>query len=221
MEQLTTSIEQMSQQLVGIYQQMTGTFLGVIGFCLALVLLAFYSYRILRVELSASAAIGGGALGYLVLAPLILSKIQGLPDGVDFAAVIGIACAILGWIIAWALHKLAIFLVGAGGGFYAGMYVFIFVALKWPEVEFLHSEAFFWIVCGVLALAAGIIFVYLFKPLYILVTAVGGTVAAAYLLGASVFGANVNNVQYLTPVLTAGAILGIIAAVVQFKKANE
>ncbi len=221
MEQLTTNLEQTTEQLLGFYQQMTGSFLGVIGVCVVLVLLAFYSYRILRVELSASAAIGGGALGYLVIAPLVLSNIQGLPEGIDFAAIIGIVCAILGWIIAWALHKLAIFLVGAGGGFYAGSFVYLFVALKWPEVEFLQSSAFFWIVSGILALAAGIIFVYLFKPLYILVTSVGGVTGAAYLLGASVFGAQVNEVQYLAPVLAVGAIFGTVAAVVQFKKASE
>ena len=167
MDQILGNITQTTEQITNIYTQMTGTFLGVLGICLALLMLAFYSYRILRVELSLSAAIGCGALGYIVLAPFIFENIQGLPEWIDFAAITGLVCAIIGWALAYAVHKLAIFIVGAASGFIAGFYIALWAAMKWQEVAFLQSEIFLWITCGVLALACGIIFVYLFKPLYI------------------------------------------------------
>ena len=119
MDQITANLQQSSEQIINFFNQMTGTFIGVMGVALVLLMLAFSSYRILRIVLAASASIGGGALGYLVLAPLIFANVEGLPEGIDYAAIVGIACAFIGWIIAWALHKLAIFLVGAGGGGYA------------------------------------------------------------------------------------------------------
>lgn len=221
MDQILGNITQTTEQITNIYNQMTGTFIGVLGICLALLMLAFYSYRILRIELSASAAIGCGVLGYTFLAPFIFENIQGLPEWIDFAAILGLACAILGFVLAYAIHKLAIFIVGAASGFIAGFYVALWAAMKWSEVAFLQSQIFLWITCGVLALACGIIFVYLFKPLYIIVTAVGGSVAAAFLLGLSIFGENLFSTYFLIGTLSVGAIVGIVASVVQFKKASE
>lgn len=225
MEQIlsTINIEAMTQNLQNFYMQMTGSFLFLIGACVILTVLAFYSYRILRLELAVSGAIGGGILGYTVIAPLVFSQIPNLPDiGIDYAALTGIVCTILGWVLAWALYKVAIFLLGAGAGFYGGMYIALYLMLKFPEQALFQNEIFFWAVCGLIALAAGLIFLFLFKFLYILTTSVGGMLGVAYLLGVSVFGASFfNNPTYLYPTLAAGAVFGIVAMVVQYKKAND
>ena len=201
--------------------QMSGNFLFLVGFCIALVLLAFYSYRILKLELSISAAIGGAYLGYLFAPNMLAPLADTLPEGVDFAVIIGVACAILGWVLAWALHKLAVFLVGAAGGFYGGTIAFAFIALRFPDVEFLSSEIFCWIITIVCAILAGVIFLYLFKFLYIFITSFGGMIGAAYLLDISMFGYNAHEPMYLYPTLAVGAVFGLIAMVVQYKKAED
>ena len=223
MDQITSIInpEQITQNITEYYLMMTSSFLGVVGLSVMLVLLAFYSYRILKLEISVSAAIGCASLGYFTLAPILLEKIPTLPEGINLSAITGIACAILGWILAWLLHKVAIFLIGAVGGFYAGMMIFSYVTSKWPGVEFFFTDAFFWIVTGVVALLAGILFIYLFKFLYIFTTAFGGMLAVSYLLGLSIFGGNLMEMPYLIPTLAVGAIFGIVAMVVQYKKAAE
>ena len=221
MDQITANLQQSSEQIINFFNQMTGTFIGVMGVALVLLMLAFSSYRILRIVLAASASIGGGALGNLVLAPLIFANVEGLPEGIDYAAIVGIACAFIGWIIAWALHKLAIFLVGAGGGFYGGIFVYDILKNTCPDVEFIQSDMCFWIVCIALAIIGGLLFAYLFKPVYILITGLSGSVAAAYLLGSSIFGVQVNDMNYLVPTLIVGAILGIIASVAQFKNSSD
>ena len=218
----TFNPDALAESYAKMLEQMNGNFLFLVIYCIALVLTAFYSYRILRLELSISAALAGGYFGYLLLAPLLLEKIADtLPEGVDFAVVIGVVCAILGWILAWVLHKIAVFLVGASGGFFGGTFAFGFIASMFPEVEFLSSDIFYWIITIVCALLAGVIFVYLFKFLYIFITSFGGMVGASYLLGVSMFGENAHEPMFLYPTLAVGAVFGLIAMVVQYKKAED
>ena len=224
MEQILSTLnpEALAESYAKMLEQMNGNFLFLIIYCLALTLTAFYSYRILKIELSISAALAGGYFGYLFLAPMILEKIADtLPEGIDFAVIIGAVCAILGWILAWALHKLAVFLVGAAGGFYGGTFAFVFIAYKFPEVEFLQTDIFYWIITIVCAILAGVIFVYLFKFLYIFITSFGGMVGASYLLGISMFGEKAHEPMFLYPTLAVGAVFGLIAMVVQYKKAED
>ena len=224
MEQILSIVnpEALAESYTKILEQMNGSFLFVLIYCLALVLTAFYSYRILKLELSISAALAGGYFGYLLLAPLILANIADtLPEGIDFCVVIGVVCAILGWVLALVLHKVAVFLIGAAGGFYGGLCLAQLIAEHVPDVEFLQSEIFIWIIAGLCAILAGVIFVCLFKFLYIFITAFGGSVAAAYLLGISMFGLNAHEPMYLYPTLGVGAVLGLIAMIVQYKKADD
>ena len=224
MEQILSTFnpDALAESYAKILEQMNGSFLFVVIYCLALVLTAFYSYRILKLELSIAAAIAGGYFGYLFLAPLILSNFaDSLPAEIDFCVIIGIVCTILGWVLAWVLHKIAVFLVGAAGGFYGGSFLYAFIAGQFSEVEFLQSELFYWILAGVCAILAGVIFVYLFKFLYIFITSFGGSIAAAYILGISMFGLNAHEPVYLYPTLGAGAVLGLIAMIVQYKKAED
>ena len=205
-----------------VLEQMQGSFLLLVGICISLVLLAFYSYRILKLELSISAALGGGYLGYLFLAPLVLAPFADtLPENIDFAVVVGVACVVLGWILAWVLYKVAVFLLGAAVGFLGGYYAFIILALKFPEISFLSEDVFFWIITVLCALIAGALFVCLFKFLYIFTTSFGGMVGAAYLLGLSMFGLSAHEPMYLYPTLGVGAVLGLIAMIVQYKKAED
>ena len=220
MDQLTSFInnEELFAQIGELYTQMLSSFPMVLSVALALVLVAIYSYRIFRLELSVSGAVGCGALGYIFLAPFLLDKLPTV-EWIDLAAVIGVVCAILGWVLIYALHKVSLFLCGAAIGFYAGIFVASFLALNFTDVALLQNEVFFYVVCGICALACGIIFVFLFKLLYILITSFGGMIGACYLISLSVF--NEMNPPILYGTLAVGAVLGIIASVVQFKKASE
>lgn len=213
-------IEQITSQITPLLEQMTGMFPALLGTIIVLILIAFCSYRFLRLELSVSGAIGLGFVGY-TYAPLLLAQIQGLPEGIDYSALVGAVCAILGWILAWLLHKIAIFAVGAGAGFSLGTIVFGFIYAAFPDVEFLGTPAFYYIVSIICAIAVGIIFVYLFKPIYIILTSFGGMICAGFLLSFSIFGMAALSGTYLYATLAAGAVLGLIATIVQFSKSSE
>jgi len=211
--------EETMAQLEELYAQMLASFPILLSVALALILVALYSYRIFRLELSVGGAIGCGTAGYLFLAPFILEKIPNLPEGIDFAAIIAIVCAILGWVLIYALHKISLFLCGAGVGFYIGMILAAYLAAALPDAAIFQNNIVFWVICGICALALGIIFVFLFKPLYIILTSFGGMIGAAMLMAIAIFGQPDSIVLYVT--LGVGAVLGIIGTVVQFKKAND
>ena len=185
---------------------------------LACMLMAFYSYRIFRIEISVVGSVLLGYVGYALLAPLVLQNVQ--IENVNLAAAIGIVCAIAGWFIAHALYKLVVFAAGALLGYSLGAMLAETLASTFTDVQFLCSDTGKIVVAAVCALIAGILFISLFKVVYILLTSLGGMISAVFLAGMSVCDVATMPAVYLG-LLVLGTVLGIVAAVHQFKHAVE
>ncbi len=190
----------------------------ILAIAITCILMAFYSYRIFRIEISVAGSIGLGFVGYTVLAPLVLRGIQA--EGVNLQAVIGIVCAVIGWFAAYKLYKLAIFLCGAFLGYSLGAFLTALLAVKLPEVTFFNSSTGVIVISAICAAIAGILFVTLFKAVYILLTSIGGMILAAMLAGSSVCNLATAPVASVI-LLMIGLLTGIVATVYQFKHAED
>ena len=151
-----------------------------------LVLLAVQGYKIFRSVIYVIAAVGLGFVGHIYLAPrvsgLIVSR---LPEGwlIDVDVVIAFLCAMFGVLIAHLAHDFVVFCMGGAAGFIIG---YFFVASKLADyffkLEFLRSKLAYLGVACVLGMMVAIIFLLLFKHMYIIVTSVGFMALSGYLL---------------------------------------
>jgi hypothetical protein len=186
---------------------------------IALILIAFYSYRVFKIELAAAGAMIFGNIGYSMLAPLIFRSMP-TPEGVNLYAIVGVICAIIGAAVMASVHKLAIFAVGGACGFLLGQTVYSVILEKAPGLSegFLGTEMGYYVVAGSTALAVAVLMLLLFKPLFIIVTSVGGmylaTLTVVHLVYPGIY--TLGDIGELAT-LALGGILGITAAIKQFK----
>lgn len=186
---------------------------------ISLILIAFYSYRVFKLELAAAGAMLFGNIGYSMLAPLIFRSLP-TPEGVNLYAIVGVICAIVGAAVMASVHKLAIFAVGGGVGFLLGQTVYSVILEKAPELSegFLGTEVGFYVVAGSTALAVAVLMLLLFKPIFIILTSVGGmyfaTLTVVQLVYPGIY--TLGDTGELAT-LALGGILGICAAAKQFK----
>ena len=191
----------------------------ILGALLGCIVLAFYGYRILKFALVAIGAIGFGVLGNMILAPLALGAMGEVSTDFNLAVIIGLVCAAIGALLINFLYKLAIFVSGAAVGYYIGTFVYVWLAGRFTDVAFFAEEYAPIVVGAVCALLVGLLFLFLFKFVYILSTSVGGMVSAGYVLATSIVTVPNPVVTYVC--LGLGLVVGIIALVHQFKTAED
>ena len=174
---------------------------------------AMYGYRLFKYSLALCGAITCGTLVYtlLLLYPVDLPvlNIFNIPVA---AAIIS---AFIGGILMIFLHKLAVFVTGAGAGYFLGQWLFLLLRSKMPDVEFLATDTALLATSVVTAVLSGIVFLALFKLLYIITTSVGGMTLAGALVG-SIIMANFNIIAVIITSIF-GFVIGIFAAMKQFK----
>ena len=187
---------------------------------LILGLSALYSYRIFKIMLTVTGALGAGIGGYLGAAPLILNSLESVPEAFDLKVVIGIVAALLGGLLINFLFKVALCLSGAAVGFLGGSTLILPLLInQFPDSEFFTGNAGLWVVGGICALILGILFIFLFKFFYIVTSSLGGMIGASVILGVQV----APNSGMIAIIISAliGVIAGIFAAVFQYKSAAE
>lgn len=197
-------------------------FAVMLASAVALVVFAFWGFKIFRVCLPLGGAIAFGAVGNLLIAPLVTGAIGGEAlylgsFGIDIAAAIGVVCAILGAVIMGVFFKFALFLLGAGTGYVVGANVFYMIGNGATE-GFFASNVAFYIVAAVAALIVAILFVLLFKYIYIFVTSVGGLAEVGAIIALTLMVDIIPVVLYAA--MAVGAIVGIFAMVYQIRHAN-
>ena len=174
----------------------------------ACIVLAFFGMRLYKVCLS---VIGGVGIGY---AAFRLFRVGGILHEYlydfktfDFAATIAITTAIIGFVLGIFVPKLVMFVGGIGIG-----------CLGTPMLiqAFLPSAALddtVIVVIGVtVGIVLGILLSLLFKPIYIILTAIGGMSVAFIILAGLV----IPGQDHIIPA-TIGAVIGIIPAIIQFR----
>ena len=179
-----------------------------------LVLTAIYGYRIFKTTISVTVCVACGVVGS-TLAPFILASLP-IPaiEGVSLSAIVGVVLAGIGLLLGFKLYKLSLFISCAVGSYFVYTPVATLIAAMLPDVPLLNSPEGLMIVSAVLALLTGILMLLLFKPLYIIITSIGGVALAVGLIAVSV--APGYPVAGLVG-LGVGALLGIPAAKHQFK----
>lgn len=197
--------------------------LAILGFptvlAIAVILFAnaIYGYRVFKYTLAIGGAISCGVIVYLLL---LFNPLEGaFFEAVNLPGIAGVAAAFLGGIIMLLLHKLAIFVTGAGAGYFFGSWLVSFLGGKMPDVEFLQSKTTAIVTSIVCALIAGILFLVLFKLIYIVLSSVVGMAAVGALIGSMI--TPVPNVIAVIIAAILGLVGGIFAAMKQFRDAED
>ena len=183
---------------------------------LALGFLAFYSFRVFRVMLTLGGAAAFGVIGSMVVAPLLTTNLGIQLQGISIVAAVGFVFALIGGLLAHFLYKLALFIAGAGAGYLIGSVILLPILQNSLNIAFLSSPAGQIVVPVVVAIIMAILFIFLFKFLYIVLTSVGGMALAGAFVGSSII-TGMPIVLYASAAV--GAIIGIFAAVSQFRRA--
>ncbi len=188
-------------------------FVTLISAVLFLVFNAFFGYKIFKFAIIIESSVGLGFLFYSFVGPFIVRKV---PENVNVYAIFGIVGAIIGIFLAVFLLKIMLFVNGAAIGAISSLaLLFLFSS----ENEILSSVWFAIVASAISAILVGLLFVFLFKPIYILVSSVGGMTLAGFILSALICPAIL---VILSVIFSAiGFIAGIVAAVYQFKRNSK
>ena len=184
---------------------------------IACVALAFFAYKFYRICISCATAYGFGILGYWFADVILVEKLGvSLPiDNIELVPAVSLVFALIGTIIAICKPKAATFLVGAGAGYLASSIAVSFLGANGAGIEFFDGTAGQIIVGVVCAIVAAFLLLFLFKFFYILLTSVVPMAAAGLIVATLVCA------DYALYALIAGAVIGLIAMIYQFKKASD
>lgn len=185
--------------------------------CVAILMIsAFFSLRIFNIYISAFCSITFGYAGYFVALLLLDEGIMPVVEGIKLEFIIGFAAAILGFALSAIIYKIALFLSAGSIAFWLA-YTLLMPMLM--SFGFPLEDPVSTIVSIVIGGIVGILFAALFKPLYIFLTSIGGMAGVGGILALTIFPEF--NLTYLIIGLVAGAIIGIIPMIYQFKKNAE
>ena len=201
------SIEAVEEMAMGGFGMGGGVASIIIG--LALIVFAFFSYKIYRAALIIIGALGGGILGMNFVSPAIMAAMEEPAEWIPI--VCALVCGVLGIVLILALHKLAIFISGAFLGFLLGNYITVIIAASNPEFA---AGAGKWVVVAICAILIGILAGKMFRPVFIIATGLVGGLGG----GLSVVGSFAPN-----PII--GIVVGLVVAVAaigfQFKTTTK
>lgn len=198
------AVEEMAMGGFGMGGGVTSIIIG-----LALIVFAFFSYKIYRTALILIGALGGGILGYQYLAPIFMNTMAEPAEWVPL--VVALVCGIIGIVLILAIQKLAIFISGAFLGFLLGNYISVIISASNPDFA---AGAGKWIVVIICAILVGILAGKMFRPVFIIATGLVGGLGGAL----SVFGAMLGNA---TICMLIGMVVALAAIIFQFKTTTK
>ena len=188
-------------------------FITLISAAILLIINAFFGYKIFKFAITVESAVGLGIIAYTFIGPWIF---QNPPEKVNLSAILGILFAALGALLAGFFIKTMLFVNGAGLGFFLGSGGAYLLS---ANNEFFAQN---WVIICVGVLAAlilGVLFIFFFKPIYILVSSVLGMSLVGFIISYIV--CPDIYVIFSVIMVAIGFIAGIVAAVYQFKKNSK
>lgn len=188
---------------------------------------ATWSWRLLKLMLPVSGAIIFAALGNL-LVPFAVETVGNQYIGpISVGSAVVLLCALAGALLMGLLYKLAIILLGAAGGWAIGGVISGMIAANQPDLELFVStdgnpSMGSIIVCAVCAILLGVLAVFVFKALYIIISSVGSMIIAFTLAGVTLVNpTDETSMTLLAVFMILGIVVGVFCAVHQFKTAND
>lgn len=185
-----------------------GGSIATVIIALALLVFAFFSYKLFKLGLVVVGILGGATLGTNFVFPIV-EKIA--PDVENLQIIVMAACAVVGAVLVLGLKKFAIFACGAFIGYTLGSAVNATVA-SLIAVDALLEMPGSLIVPIALAIVGGILAGVVFKLVYVIGTALCAAVAAVSMI-ISAFVPSIAVAAF--PI---GAVIGIVAIVFQLKR---
>lgn len=201
----------------------TNLLLCQLGLICIFMLLALQGYKLFKMALYAGSAFLFGYIGLTYLAPVVSGYIAPYiaQFGIKVEALIAIVCALIAVFLTRCAYNFMILALGGVAGYFLGSSV-VYGAL----VEHFHTLDFLTqfsavkhIVGGILAGVLGILFILLFKHLFMVITSFGCSVGAAMILQALVMpGAN-DTIKIAFAIV--GFAIGIYAIVRQYREEEK
>jgi len=173
---------------------------------------AIYGYRFFKAVFPVvfSATLVSVAYAYV---PALLETIGLNLEVIDLVATVAVVLAILGFVLGRYAYKLSLFLFVGYDAYLGGVAVTKSLAEQYPDVEFFSGAVGELVIGLAAAVILAVLSIFLFKALFIVITSIGGMAITAVCL-----------VDAILPTLPAwyivipvGAVVGIVAAVKQFK----
>lgn len=189
-----------------------------------LVLLAIRGYKIFKSLIYIGASLGLAYIGKSVFATLIPDSVKALVPaelGIDFGVMIALVFAICGILLTRLAYRFTLFGLGGAVGFILGTKILSKVVVStFTYLTFLNTPLATNIIGVLSALFCAVVFVLLFKYLYIIGTSIGCTILASLLLAIHLLpGGNDAVANFMFMVI--GAIGGIIMMIHQFREEQK
>ena len=208
-------------------------FLQSIGPAMAVMVIAVlmvwatWSWRLFKLVLPCAGAVIFSTVGGMAVPFAVEALGSNVIGPVNVNAAVVFVCAILGAILMGVLYKLGLIVIGAFAGWTIGSTVNGILAASNPDVEFFQSvegnlpmgQLVIGIICAIIL---GILAIFIFKALYIVICSVGCMTAAGCLAGVTLASFTDEISMYVIYAMTVvGVIAGVFCAVHQFKTAND
>lgn len=227
MEMITNYVKGLAEKLIAMIPQSVlalyaeykiPVLIAIIALC---VLLSLEGYKIFKAALYLIAAGGLGFVGFKYVVGFILTKfgasLPALPLGISYEALIPCVLALIGVFLVKFAHKFSIMLLGGACGFALGYFTMSGLLINmFPTLTFLNSTPAKAVVGLVFAGILGVVFILLFKHVFILVTALGCMATAGYLACMLIMPEGPNNYKLMAAAL--GAIIGIYSTIHQYNE---
>lgn len=189
-----------------------------------LALFAFEGYKLFKLVVYAGGAFGFAYIGYNFIAPLIAPSVEGIvPDIININALVAVLCAVVAIFLTRFAYNFVIMLLGGGAGYLLGSVAVYNILLGYfNTLDFLKAGYIKHIVGGIFAAIFGILFILLFKHVFMILTSFGGLIGAALLLQMLL----VPSADWKIKIcfILVGIAIAVFAVVRQYKeeeKANE
>ena len=189
-------------------------FIPMLVALIACVTLAFCAFKFYRICITAALTFGFGMLGNTLAGTLLENLSISLPIDIALEPAISLVLALIGAIIGLTLPRFATFLVGAGAGYLASSIAVSFLGSEGAGITFFEGTVGSIIVAVVCAIVAAFLLLIFFKFFYILLTSVVPMALAGLIIATLVLP------DFALIALIAGAVVGIIAMIYQFKKSS-
>lgn len=202
-----------------LYNTHTAVFI-LVAACL-LCLVAFEGYKLFKMALYVGSAAIFGTVGFWYVAPMLPENVRTMvPEIVNFDVLVAVVCALIAVFICKCAYTLMIMILGGAVGYLVGANLVYAVLLeKFSTLGFLQMEQVKHIVGGAIGAVAVLVFVLIFKHVFIIGSSFLGTISAALLVQKILMPVATDEIKICFIILAVA--LGIFAVVRQYQEEEK
>lgn len=175
--------------------------------------LAFFAFKIFKLAITVSVALGFGILGNW-LTPIVLNGVA-IPESINIVPIVTFSLTIIGALLAMWLYKVAVFANGAAIGYFVGGFAVKYLGAGGAGIAFFDGNAGKIVVSVACAVIVAFIVVFFYKYLYIILTSLASMALAGVIIGSFVYP------TFALYALAGGAVVGLIPMIYQFRSADD